>query len=499
MRLTGKTARSYLNSQIEPWIENVLKVELSVLDPIHTFEQAHQLLRSIEEFINISTLGVDKDGFLALTDINIANLNHDRASAIHKIVRKTFDDMPSKRFNEIVHESYLMLHEFLATRHDLKYRTIIEASEFYQSRRRHFLNIVYIIPKYCQGTVKLSQPDLLRIFVHVTEFCLVTLTELQRQLTLSYVYPDYIAVVEADGSIRSNHRFDFLENLFTEPERISITDPIMNQAFELVKDKFIPMPGGKIFSVSELINERLLIGSYFTFFKHDDPIFNALIDLLDEVIRFCHDDYFISIPIQQFEGMLTKFSVEDATRIRELMLLDSDDFVAYANSYHPFIRVGEYYKSNVNLTMRFIYNYKNISLNDNRRFQIKSGFLFEDKVKSELMGVGFVIMDVKRIKRREFDVVASRDNVLFNFQCKNNFVDITLMEKDPKTFARKNRRWAKYYQNAIIKEKERQHLLIDKYMIWDVRHFVISRFPVITDDPSVILFKDLHGLFKRHG
>lgn len=177
--------------------------------------------------------------------------------------------------------------------------------------------------------------------------------------------------------------------------------------------------------------------------------------------------------------------------INDHLINSSDDFIELSNSHRPFSKVGKYYKTNVNLILRFFYNFKNISLNKCKQFQIKSGFLFEDSVKRELAKFGFQIMDVKRIKRKEFDVVTVRDGIMFTFQCKNNFIDIRLIEDDPARFARKNNLIVGYFKKAIEKEIDREHLLIEKYGIEDVRHFVISKFHVVTTEPSIVMFKDL--------
>jgi len=70
-------------------------------------------------------------------------------------------------------------------------------------------------------------------------------------------------------------------------------------------------------------------------------------------------------------------------------------------------------------------------------------------VKDALNEQGFFVSDVKRIERKEFDVVATKDGVVYNVQCKNNLVDLTRMEENPNLFARYNRRLDRYYADAL--------------------------------------------------
>ncbi|MGH2199034.1 hypothetical protein ACQ1Z2_15920, partial [Enterococcus faecalis] len=82
----------------------------------------------------------------------------------------------------------------------------------------------------------------------------------------------------------------------------------------------------------------------------------------------------------------------------------------------------------------FLYAFKNIHLGSRRRFQIHTSFIFEDMVKRDLSAMGFQVTDVKRINRKEFDVVAVHRDVIYNFQCKNNWIDLAKVESDRALF-----------------------------------------------------------------
>ncbi|MCG8318764.1 MAG: hypothetical protein MI921_04635 [Cytophagales bacterium] len=468
--------------------------DLCKLDPIDTFNKTHSLVRSIEEFINIAAFGVSNTDFNTLGLMNIEQWNPVYNSMIDRMISPRFGQMVSDRFKRMTLELYQILFEFRLTGYDFGFRTILEATGFYQSRRRHIVTILYLLPTYCKGKQQLSESELLRVILHLVDFCLVNITALQRQLILSYIFPDFKAIISND-TITGNYQFDFLEDLFTEPERISIIDPIMEEAFKPVSNEFLQMPEEKIFSRTELINGCELIRSYFTFFKYNDPIMNCLVPLLQELSKYSKEDYFVSVSKTVFEKTIMELDNTVREKIRDLLVLSSNEYILSSNSHHPFIEVGRYYKSNFNLILRFLYNYKNISLNKSRRYRIRSGFIFEDKVKTELLQLGFEILKVKRIERKEFDVITKRAGAIYNFQCKNNFIDITLIEKEPEKFAKRNRALVRYYMKSLDKEKEREHLIINKYGIKEVSHFVISRFPVIGNEPSIILFKDLKDLF----
>lgn len=102
--------------------------------------------------------------------------------------------------------------------------------------------------------------------------------------------------------------------------------------------------------------------------------------------------------------------------------------------------------------------------------------------------------DIKRINRKEFDVVATHDGVVYNFQCKNNWIDLAKIEADRSLFVRYNRSLIRYYRRALAKEEKREHLLKSALGLDRIEHYVISRFPVICTDPKIISYNQIGRL-----
>jgi hypothetical protein len=156
--------------------------------------------------------------------------------------------------------------------------------------------------------------------------------------------------------------------------------------------------------------------------------------------------------------------------------------------------VGDAVVSNVNLLSRFLYAFKDVRLGSRRPFRIHAGFIFEEMVARELTRFGFDVTDIKRINRKEFDVVATSDGVIYNFQCKNNAIDLSNAESDRELFVRYNRRLVRYYLRAIAKEERREHLLKSKLGLDAVRHFVIQQVSGRHDrGPHRLLQQDRHA------
>ena len=73
--------------------------------------------------------------------------------------------------------------------------------------------------------------------------------------------------------------------------------------------------------------------------------------------------------------------------------------------------------------------------------------------------VAFDVQDVARINRQGFDVVALRGGIVWHVQCKNSFADLARVDSDADAFARHNRSLVSANGRALVKERNREHLL----------------------------------------
>jgi Holliday junction resolvase len=216
--------------------------------------------------------------------------------------------------------------------------------------------------------------------------------------------------------------------------------------------------------------------------------------LVTSLSRRAHDDYVVAIGKAKFRALLHAQDQIDPIELERLLVNKPADYAANTNAVEPFIDVGDALVSNVNLLSRFLYAFKNIHLGSRRRFQIHAGFIFEEMVARDLRKMGFDVTEINRINRKEFDIVATFGDVIYNLQCKNNWIDFSKIESDRALFVRYNRSLANYYARALAKERSRESLLTERLGRSKIEHFVISRFPVITEDPQIICYNRLETL-----
>jgi hypothetical protein len=258
--------------------------------------------------------------------------------------------------------------------------------------------------------------------------------------------------------------------------------------------EFASIDKNKIFSVAELQCCLSKISSSYSEFDLHLSRFQTIVGLIVPLFNCCKDDYFISVDKYTFDQMVSSCSEFSPEYLMKLLVHQNGDYVSNTNAFQPFILVGDTFETNVNLLQRFFYNYKNIILYKKKRFQIRSGFIFEEAVKEKIKNMGFCVQDFKRINRKEFDVVTIKNGVIYNFQCKNNWIEFTKIESDKKKFVRYNKSLERYYKRALVKEEKRENMLLEKLNISEIKHYVVTRFPVITKNHRIIPFNNIERL-----
>lgn len=495
--ISGDAAQDLIQSQIDAHGGGIARA-LALFEPTSAFIAWFDTLRAVEEFINLPTFAVDD----ASLEQRIVALRLDpfdplALSAIVRDLRSTFTDGVADRFRVTVLQASAIGLAFL--QHGMfepasGLRSVAHAIGYFQSRRRHLAALLYTLPSACSGRQKMVRLDTFNQLLPQVEHSGLTLIGLYQKLMLAEVFPDFALSVDAHG-FSANHDYETLDAMYLEPERAGILE--IRRSASPVDDSapLEPVDPRLIFSAAELRNDiRILEATYAEFNLAQSP-FGAVARFATSCLADCEDDYLIKLLPSRFDELADAAQLPQSVRAQ--LVHDGGDYVANTDAIAPFIVLGDLRIASVTLLSRFLYYYKTACLNRIRRFQIRSGFIFEDNVKTALTNQGFEVSDVKRISRKEFDVIALLDGVVYNIQCKNNLIDLSRIETDAKRFARYNRRLDRYYANALAKEEAREALLKERFEATDVRHFVVSRFPIATTNPQVIGFNRIATFRER--
>ena len=449
-----------------------------------------ETLRAIEEFINLVLFGLDDDAVeaaLIRLPVNAIQSRPGRLRAVRHHLVYRYGEPFAQRFTVLLMQAAAMGQSFAL--HGLMsaaagFVTVESTVGYFQSRRRHLVAMLYTLPHACRGSRRMHPLDTLNQLLPLVELNGVTLTGLYQQVMLAEAFDDHALIVDRHGFVGSRE-YPALDSFYLEPERASIVemfagiDDPRSASLETVRRD-------RLFSAAELRNDIRLLETAYAEFDLAGSAFAPAAAFVRGLSELTVDDHWVQISRADFDRLADELGLPPS--LRRALVESNSLYVANTNSYAPFIEVGGVLRSSVTLLSRFLYNWKNVCLYRSRRFQIRSGFIFEKTVAEALHKQGFQLTGIKRLNRKEFDVVTTCGGVIFNVQCKNNLIDPSRLEADPKLFARYNRARSASYERALRKELGREALLTAELGLERVEHLVVTRFPVATNNPRVIPF-----------
>jgi len=488
--LFGADAEAFLRNQIAQLtagIENSLAV-FSARSAVEVWMDA---LRGVDEVINLPRFQLDDDDLaLAVLNLPMDDLPPQQVANLRDILTDKFDAGVAQRFVQTLVRSAAIGRSFQLHGYECgeMFRTLGGVIDYFQSRRRQMVALLYWMPTACRGSELVDPLDALNVFLPVVELSCVGLTSLHRDSVLLRVHDDFELTVGPD-MCTANYSYEMLDESSLEPERLGITEVPHDKVDMSILKNRMSVDARRVFSVPELCNDLLAMEASYTEFELGRTAFGPMARFIVGCARYARDEYYIEIDAAELEKLMGLCGL--STLARRRLVYAGTGYTDAINSFAPFISCGRKLLTTVTLLSRFAYNWKTTCLNKIKRFQVRSGFIFEQQVKDALAEQGFVVSDIKRIDRKEFDVVATKAGVIFNVQCKNNLVDLARMEENPILFARYNKRLDRYYETALRKEESREGLLQKAFGLQTVKHIVLSKFPVATKNPRVLAFREV--------
>lgn len=474
-------------------VERIALQEQQIADALAPYEPVSatlawfETLRYIEECINLVTVDWDGEEFeqeLLGFPITQMMLDPDRLVQLRRRVTARFSEKFCNRFGNLLAQGMAIGTGFAINGlFDVAagFRTVGSMMGYLQSRRRHFVGLLHLLPKACRGNRQVHWLDTLNIVLPVIELSAVQMMGAQNALIVKLARAR-LGLPECESG-----EIAMLDNLFLEPERSRITEvPIAAQAAGMLKMRESLSPD-RLFSAAELRNDILFIEAAYAEFDLASTDFAAAAALIRRLSReFIDRDYWIAISPADLASLSQELRVPAS--LRSALEQTATGYMACLSTYAPLVLVDGVYRSTVTLLSRFLYYWRAQSLERRKHFQIRAGFIFEEAVANEVERQGFVLQEITRINRHEFDVVTVRDGVIWNVQCKNNFIDLERVDSDAHRFARYNATLVRSYERALTKDLNREHLLKLKLSLDAIQHIVVSRFPVISDNPRIIPF-----------
>lgn len=489
--LTASTAEQAL-------LERIALQEQQIADALAPYEPHSatlswfDTLRAIEECINLITVDWDDDEFERdLISLPVARLQQGpgHLASVRQRIEARFGAKFCNRLTNLLIQSMAVASAFAS--HGLwhvvaGFRTLGTMMGYFQSRRRHFVGLLHMLPTACRGRQVVVPLDTLNIFLPIVELSAIQMMGAQNALIVKLARARLGLPDCESGEIA------MLDGLFLEPERSRITElPVPEDGARILESRE-PLSPDRLFSAAELRNDILAIEAMHGQFNLASTEFVKAATLVRRLsIDFIDRDFWVAIRPPDLAAL--SYELDLSAALRSALVQNVPGYMACLSTYAPLVLVDGIYRSTVTLLGRFLYYWRARSLERQKTFQIRAGFIFEQAVAEELQKQGFIVQDITRINRKEFDVVTVRDGVIWNVQCKNNFVDLECVDSDARRFARYNAMLVRSYERALTKEHHRENLLKFKLSLDTVQHFLLSRFPVISDNPQILPFSRIAG------
>ncbi|PZQ33255.1 MAG: hypothetical protein DI562_01960 [Stenotrophomonas acidaminiphila] len=487
--VAGNELRDLLDEQVRIGTRSTV-AKLKFLHGAHTLGNVQRITRGVEDLINVDLVAMAVPELRKALDVGVADTNEPLLACIDR----HFDPGVSMRIAELLAHISL-LRSFIATYQrsiDSRFshlRSATDLAHYLKSRRRHLNTLFYTVSDVSRGDIRLSIDELYFLVFDTIERSFVSgLTSLHNKQTMLAVFPDYGCQRLGDGLMdRDPRSARLLDDQYLEAERLSITE------LETPSEPDDSFDRRKIISAPELRARLRQIEVAYAPYELAERGFGDLRRFAEEVMAFAKDDYYLRIANDAFMDIAQRYP---HSPWMSSVLYRPDPHYPLHGSEAAFAEHAGIFYSDLMMFMRFAYRIRDRLLEQNQRYRIKSGFIFESTLLDQLTVLGFEDQKIKRIDHREFDVVVRRDDVIYNFQCKNVRLDHSLMETNLPQFVRNNKRIVRYFQRALVKERQREALLMRETGAQIIEHYVVSRFPVFTDDQRILSLRDVPEFFS---
>lgn len=483
---SGQTLYNLLQNEALKIAQSIPE-KLAIYDKNSAIEVWRRFVMYLDEFINVFyELDPIDAGIVSNTPIGIFRDSYpELLEESLLIIEQKFGKDISNRFLEFINlfDRFPMLYNLMPA------MSIGQILDFCQARRLHYVSMLYLIAKYANGNKKVNFSNVINEFQYYIENMLMLLTTAYHGMLQCKCIKDFGAKMYLDRKVEFNKYYTQLDKYYLEPQNLSIYD-LIKYSTKIDHSKLRIKTDCSLYSLEEydvmLYNDKIVYKNYGLL---ENPKYLMLYEFFIYMEKYFIDDYHIKVNIEEYDKLRKLFP-------SIIPFNDSETVFDIQNSRYAFYKVDNIFYSNYFLLLRFYVNKIQELLRKNKSFQVDAGFIFEKKVSEIVEKYGFSDQKITRINHKEFDVVCVKNKIIYNFQCKNNFLDVTQIDlKNVDRSVKYNKYLASYYNRALKKEhkQDRENLLKEKLKLDTIEHFVVSRFPIITDNTRVIAFNQLES------
>jgi len=196
---------------------------LAPYEPLSATYTWFDTLRAIEECINLITVDWNDEDFERdLISLPLAQFQQvpGRLATVRQRIKARFGEKFCNRFSNLLIQGMSIAMAFAS--HGFMevaagFRTVGTMMGYFQSRRRHFVGLLHMLPSACRGPQVLAPLDTLNIFLPIIELSAVQMMGAQNALIVKLARAK-LGLPECESS-----EIAMLDNLFLESERARIS------------------------------------------------------------------------------------------------------------------------------------------------------------------------------------------------------------------------------------------------------------------------------------
>jgi hypothetical protein len=351
--LTASAAEQALVDRIALQGQQIAEA-LAPYEPVSATCAWFDTLRAIEEeFINLITIDwSDEDFERKLISLPVARLQRtpDSLAEVRRRVKARFGEKFCNRFSNLLIQGASIAIAFAG--HGFMdpaagFRTVGTMMGYLQSRRRHFVGLLHMLPKACRGQQTVASFDTINIFLPIIELSAIPLVGAQNALTVKLAR-GRLGLPECESG-----ELAMLDNLFLEPERARISEvPMTVKGSEILKSRE-PLSLDRLFSAAELRNDILTIEAAYAEFDLASTDFAPAAALVRQLARdFIDRDFWIAIGPAELSVLWDELGLSPA--LRSALVHTEPGYMACLSTYAPLVLLGGAYRSTITLLSRFL-------------------------------------------------------------------------------------------------------------------------------------------------
>ena len=493
--MTGKPLNELLKNDIETNIKNV-ENKLRDFEPSSLYHSWRNFVWAIDDLINYQ-YELSESEISCILSVNCCLTNfffpNSQQLEAERIIDTKFGTPAKQRFRSLLKMFSPLCHVYSngVTPSPMCLQSVRDILQYCEERRLYFVSYLSFIPLFAAGSTVIPNSELAIEILPTIDFVNTRITGAFNSMLLNSCISGITATTTVEG-FYLNRDYDPLDERSLEPQRMSIVDQFLFS--DIIETRNLKTTKTyTLYSIAQLENAVYDLSEYYSKYNISGKLWFKELQSLAELVKpYCQDDYNVIIPEVDFQKIQNSLH-------KIVIWKNYNEYFEIINSRLPFSKFGDTYYSTVLLIERYVYNSTIDCLERTcQSYRVDSGFLFETKVSSILSENGYIDQEITRINRNEFDVVTIKGETIYNFQCKNNYY--ASFRPDLGNFQKiKNRnKWLdNYYKKAIQKEINREQVLKNRLKKDSIKHFVVCRVPIITDNEKVISFNNLEQIASK--